>query len=131
MTEESKDAIDQSRRSMILNSGVGLGAISLFDLFGGSALAQQAAPQNFGLLGAPHHAPRAKRVIMLHMLGAMSHVDTFDYKPMLVQMHGQEIPPSISDTQRISTMSAGKESGPHTASCSIGSLSISWRAAGT
>ena len=40
-------------------------------------------------------APTAKRVIRIHMIGAVSQVDTFDYKPMLDKMHGQEIPPSI------------------------------------
>ena len=42
-----------------------------------------------GLLGAPgiiqtlHFPPRAKRVVQLFMAGATSHVDTFDYKPLL------------------------------------------------
>ena len=42
------------------------------------------------------------------MLGAISHVDTFDYKPMLEKMHGQELPASVRNTQRLSTMSAGQ-----------------------
>ena len=52
----------------------------------------------------PHFPPTAKRVIYLHMLGAMSQVDTFDYKPMLEKMHGQELPASVRGTQRLSTM---------------------------
>ncbi len=36
-----------------------------------------------------HHPPRAKRVIQLFMAGAASHVDTFDYKPLLQQQHGK------------------------------------------
>ena len=44
MSEEFDESIDLERRSLILNSGVGLGAISLLELFGGTALAQQAAP---------------------------------------------------------------------------------------
>ena len=46
------------------------------------------------------------------MLGAISHVDTFDYKPTLEKMHGQEIPPSVRNTQRLSTMSNGQSSFP-------------------
>ncbi|MBC9888583.1 MAG: DUF1501 domain-containing protein, partial [Opitutae bacterium] len=48
-----------------------------------------------GLLGAPgivqplHHKPRAKRVVQLFMAGAASHVDTFDYKPLLEKKDGQ------------------------------------------
>ncbi len=112
MSENYRELVDQARRSFLLKSGAGLGALSLLDLFGGSAIAQQSAPQDFGVLAAPHHTPRAKRVVMLHMLGAMSHVDTFDYKPMLERMHGEEIPPSVRDTQRISTMSAGQSAFP-------------------
>ncbi len=48
-----------------------------------------------GLLGAPgivqplHHKPRAKRVVQLFMAGAASHVDTFDFKPLLEKKDGQ------------------------------------------
>lgn len=38
---------------------------------------------------APHFAPRAKRVIFLHMSGGVSHVDSFDYKPRLIADHNQ------------------------------------------
>lgn len=40
------------------------------------------------LTGRLHHRPRAQRVIQLFMAGAASHVDTFDYKPLLEQQHG-------------------------------------------
>ena len=52
-----------------------------------------------GLPGFPHFPPKAKRVIYLHMLGAFSQNDTFDYKPMLEKMHGQELP-SFGDGQQ-------------------------------
>jgi hypothetical protein len=52
--------------------------------------------QHEGLLAAPaanmsrlHHTPRAKRVVQLFMAGAASHVDTFDYKPLLEKKDGQ------------------------------------------
>ncbi len=45
----------------------------------------------------PEFPARAKRVICLHMLGAISHVDTFDYKPTLERMHGQDLPPSVRE----------------------------------
>ncbi len=38
---------------------------------------------------APHFAPRATRVIFLHMSGGVSHVDSFDYKPRLIADHNQ------------------------------------------
>ena len=64
------------------------------------------------MLGAGQIPARAKRVICLHMLGAISHVDTFDYKPTLVSMHGQDLPQSVRDTQRLSTMSGGQSAFP-------------------
>src|SRR5262245_9272116 len=109
--------VDRSRRAFLLSAGAGIGALSLIDLLGGrSAAAQPAAaptePMNVGVLGAGEIPARAKRVIMLHMLGAISHVDTFDYKPTLVKLTGQEIPPSVRETQRLSTMTGGQSAFP-------------------
>src|SRR5262245_11316779 len=103
--------IDRSRRDFLLKSASGLGALSLLDLLG--AQAQPAADAaNSGLLGTGEIPARAKRVICLHMLGAISHVDTFDYKPTLERMHGQDLPPSVRETQRLSTMSNGQSAFP-------------------
>ncbi len=110
---ETNTPVDRARRRFLADAGIGLGSLSLLELVGGGALAQTAAPTaQAGVLGAGHHPERAKRVIMLHMLGAISHVDTFDYKPRLVEMHGQEIPPSVRETQRLSTMSNGQSAFP-------------------
>src|SRR4051794_40437276 len=112
--QKQPQTFQQARRSFMLRAGAGLGALSLAELLGIDALAQTAPTSavNRGVLGSGHVAARAKRVICLHMLGAISHVDTFDYKPTLVKMHGQEIPPSVRNTQRLSTMSAGQNSFP-------------------
>ena len=106
--------VDEARRSFLLKAGGGLGALSLLDLFGAAALGQSGAVEapNVGVLGTGQIPARAKRVIMLHMLGAISHVDTFDYKPTLVKMNGQELPPSVRETQRLSTMSGGQSAFP-------------------
>jgi hypothetical protein len=60
-----------------------------------------------GLPGLPHHAPKARRVVMLWQGGGPSHVDLFDDKPMLRAMAGRDIPNSIRGTTRLSTMSSG------------------------
>ncbi len=52
--------------------------------------------------------PRAKRVIYMMQSGAPSHVDLFDYKPLLAERRGEEIPESIHQGQKLSTMTAGK-----------------------
>lgn len=46
-------------------------------------------------LGTPHFVPRAKRLIYLHMAGAPSQLELFDYKPTLHRLHGQECPESL------------------------------------
>ena len=46
------------------------------------------------------------------MLGAVSQADTFDYKPMLEKMHGQELPASVRGNMRLSTMVQGQTSFP-------------------
>ncbi len=97
-----------SRREFLLKSAGGLGALSLLELSGARAQPAAEAPA----AGAARIAARAKRVICLHMLGAISHVDTFDYKPTLERMHGQELPPSVRETQRLSTMSGGQSAFP-------------------
>lgn len=114
MNDPTKHAVDSARRRFLLEAGLGLGSLSLLELLNGGALAQTAAASamNVGTLGTGHVPARAKRVIMMHMLGAMSHVDTFDYKPRLVEMHGRDIPPSVRETQRLSTMSNGQSAFP-------------------
>ena len=65
------------------------------------------------LLNSGHFPARAKRVISIQMCGAVSQVDTFDYKPTLIKMHGQEIPPSVKNKGgRISAMSNAQSAFP-------------------
>src|SRR5215475_14011595 len=65
------------RRQFLWNFGGGLGGI---------ALAQM-------MHGATHFPPKAKRVVQLFMSGAASQCDTFDYKPELIQRHGEKFDP--------------------------------------
>src|ERR1044071_5892824 len=48
-----------------------------------------------GLVGLPHFAPKAKRVIFLHQSGGPSQLETFDYKPGLARFQGTQIPDSV------------------------------------
>ena len=105
---------NQERRGFLLKLGAGLGWLSAAELLGTPVWGQQpaASPFSHGTLTVPHFPPTAKRVIYMHMLGAVSHVDTFDYKPKLEQMHGQELPESVRGTKRLSTMVKGQTSFP-------------------
>src|SRR5688572_25659870 len=91
------------RREFLSSSGVGLGAIALGSLLGNETQAATSSPSNPGLAGLPHIAPCAKRVIYLMQSGAPSHVDLFDYKPLLAERRGEEIPESIHQGQKLST----------------------------
>ena len=111
----TRNDFDHARRSFLLKTGVGLGWLSLAELLGTTASAQQPlmpADAHAGLAGFPHFAPTAKRVIYLHMLGAFSQNDTLDYKPTLEKMHGQELPASVMGNRRLSTMVKGQTSYP-------------------
>lgn len=61
-----------------------------------------------GLQGLPHHAARAKRVIYLYMAGGPSHLETFDHKPKLTELHGQPMPESITAGQPIAQLQGQK-----------------------
>jgi len=64
------------------------------------------------LAGFPHFAPKAKRIIYLHMNGGPSQLDTFDYKPKLKEFFDQDLPDSIRQGQRITTMTSGQSRFP-------------------
>ena len=78
-----------NRREWLNSAACGIGGVALAHL-----LAQQgrAADPAARLDPRLHHSPRAKRVIFLFMQGGPSQVDLFDYKPKLVEAHGQPIP---------------------------------------
>jgi hypothetical protein len=88
-----------SRRQFLQRFGMGLGGIALADLLGAEARAA-------GALSAPHHRPRAKRVIYLFQSGGPSQLETFDYKPLLNEMQGKPLPDSVRQGQRLTGMSA-------------------------
>ncbi|MFZ9936778.1 MAG: DUF1501 domain-containing protein [Luteolibacter sp.] len=94
-----------SRRSFLGLTGLGLGAIAARSL-----LAADARP----LLPAKtsHFAPKAKRVIYLFQSGGPSHIDLFDYKPHLEKVHGEDLPGSIRQGQRLTGMTSGQSSFP-------------------
>ena len=57
---------------------------------------------------AARRPPKAKRVIFLYMAGGPSHLETFDYKPKLAEMHGQPMPESFTKGQPIAQLQGQK-----------------------
>lgn len=104
--------LNMNRRKFLSRLSLGIGSVALGsllipDLFGKSSAAE--APF---IPGMPHFAPKAKRVIYLFQNGAPSQLESFDYKPKLREMMGQELPPSIRGGQRLTGMTAGQSSFP-------------------
>ncbi len=79
-----------SRRDFLWRSGGGLGGIALASLLGAEKSLAGALDSSGVLSGHLQYPPKAKRVIQLFMAGAASHVDMFDYKPLLKERHGQK-----------------------------------------
>src|SRR5712671_8144253 len=96
-----------NRRKFLNRAGMGLGGIALADM-----LPRMAPAIDHGALNAPHFAPRAKRIIYLFMSGGPSQLDLFDYKPLLNQMNGQDLPASVRMGQRLTGMSANQATLP-------------------
>jgi hypothetical protein len=74
------------RRDFFSWTASGLGGAALAHLLGRDRLL--AAP---GALTGLHHPPRATRAIHICLCGALSQVDSFDYKPALVRLHGRSL----------------------------------------
>ncbi|MFN0060772.1 MAG: DUF1501 domain-containing protein [Planctomycetota bacterium] len=114
-TERLAAGLAQTRRQFFGNccrsvtSGIGLAAL-------GALLAPELARaagtsvvnRALGMLGAPHFAPRAHRIIYLFMAEGPSQVDLFDYKPAMANMYDKDLPDSIVNGQRLTTMTSGQ-----------------------
>jgi hypothetical protein len=84
-----------SRRQILRRATLGFGALAFVDLlarrpaFAADAVSPLAAKP-------PHFAPRAKRIIYIFLDGGLSHLDSYDYKPLLQRDDGKPLPASIA-----------------------------------
>ena len=107
--------LNQTRRQFFGHAGLRMGGLALAwmganSLGAGKAVASPAAGERVHppLPGFPHFAPRAKNIIYLHMNGAPSQLDLFDYKPGLKDFFDKDLPDSVRNGQRITTMTSGQ-----------------------
>ncbi|MEI8211777.1 MAG: DUF1501 domain-containing protein [Planctomycetota bacterium] len=103
------------RRTFLQRPGISLGTMALGTLLQRSGLGRTGAMPgeesnlaSNGILNPLHHAPRAKRIIWLYMAGGMTHLETFDPKPKLAELHGQPMPESITQGQQIAQLQGQK-----------------------
>ncbi len=93
-----------SRRRFLHLAGAGAGSLALGGLLPGSLPAAFGAELEDPLAPKPpHFPPKAKSVIWLHMAGAPSSLDLFDYKPDLIKLHGQPLPESFGNNLKTAT----------------------------
>ena len=90
------------RRTFLNRAGVGLGAAAISSLL--AADESRTPDDSVNHRRLPHFPPRIKRVIFLCMAGGPSHLETFDFKPELIRLHGQEMPKSFTEGQPIAQL---------------------------
>jgi hypothetical protein len=101
-----------NRRHFLSRLSLGLGSIALGSLLVPDLFTKSGDDIEDFIPGIPHFAPKAKRVIYLFQNGAPSQLETFDYKPKLRDMFGQELPASIRGGQRLTGMTSEQKSFP-------------------
>lgn len=101
-----------NRRRFLSRLSLGLGSVALGSLLIPDILTGRMDDDGDFVPGIPHFAPKAKRVIYLFQNGAPSQLESFDYKPKLREMMGQELPASIRGGQRLTGMTANQTSFP-------------------
>ncbi|HVL11309.1 MAG TPA: DUF1501 domain-containing protein, partial [Gemmata sp.] len=102
--------LNQTRRQFFGTTGLRLGGLAATMLAAGRTPAAGKPTDRVHppLAGFPHFAPKAKAVIYLHTNGGPSQLDTFDYKPKLVDHVDKDLPASVRMGQRITTMTSGQ-----------------------
>jgi hypothetical protein len=100
-----------NRRHFLGKLSVGLGSAALGSLLI-PGLFDKRDDDVLSMTGIPHFAPKAKRIIYLFQNGAPSQLESFDYKPMLNKMHGQDLPASVRMGQRLTGMTSGQKTFP-------------------
>ena len=88
--------LPSSRREFLRRAGCGFGAVALAALMREPVLAAPVSASPV-LPQLPNKAGKAKNVIFLFMEGGPSHLDTFEYKPLLNKLAGQKLPPSFKE----------------------------------
>lgn len=103
---------NQNRRRFLSRLSLGIGSAALGSLLMPDLFSRSKSDGDDLTAGLPHFAPKAKRVIYLFQNGAPSQLESFDYKPKLREMMGQELPASVRMGQRLTGMTANQDSFP-------------------
>lgn len=94
----------ETRRQFFGRGARGFGSLALASLLRGATAEGRPA--------VPHFAPKAKRAIYLHMVGGPSQLDLYDHKPKMKEWFDKDLPESIRNGQRLTTMTSGQSRFP-------------------
>lgn len=97
----------ETRRQFFGRTAKGLGAAAL-----ASMMQRDSVADTTGTLMGGDFPARANRVIWLFMAGAPSQLDTYDYKPQMNEWFDKNLPESVRDGQRLTTMTAAQSRFP-------------------
>ncbi|MEO6739997.1 MAG: DUF1501 domain-containing protein, partial [Chthoniobacteraceae bacterium] len=92
-----------TRRTFLGNAARGIGAVALGSLLNPTALFAEQGKWR-GILPSLHFPAKAKRVIWLTMAGGPSHLETFDFKPVLAANHDKPMPESLTKGQQLAQL---------------------------
>jgi hypothetical protein len=96
-----------TRRTFLGRAAFGLGGLALASLLDPGLLRGESVPPHGrwrGVINPPHFPIRAKRIIHLYMAGGPSHLESFDFKPKLKELHGQPFPESFTKGQQLAQL---------------------------
>lgn len=92
----------ETRRQFFGRGARGLGQLALASLLGDRLVASDEVRK------LPHFPPKVKRAVWLHMVGAPPQMDLFDYKPGMKDWYDKDLPESVRQGQRLTTMTSGQ-----------------------
>jgi hypothetical protein len=110
MHPSDESVLNETRRQFFARGARGLGVAALATMLGDELKAGPApnVESHGGLTGLPHFPPKAKRAIYLHMVGAPPQIELYDYKPQMASWFDKDLPDSIRQGQRLTTMTSGQ-----------------------
>jgi hypothetical protein len=98
----------ESRRQFLGRGVNAVGWAALASLMANGRAGADEPPTGHAGAVRPHHAPRARNVIYLHMVGGPSQMDLYDYKPVMNDWYDRDLPDSVRMGQRLTTMTSGQ-----------------------
>lgn len=110
--EVEKARLFENRRQFLSRLSIGIGSAALGSLLIPDLFSGRSEDGDGMTPGLAHFAPKAKRVIYLFQSGGVSQLESFDGKPQLREMMGQDLPESVRGGQRLTGMTAGQANFP-------------------